>query len=333
MSPFDSIAQKVRLGSPLPLPWDLLLRAATPVTRMAMARRLRRPVEKVAAQVVSFGNITAGGTGKTPAVIERVQAELDGGRRVAVVTRGYGSARVAEPLVVTAAMTQLEVARLVGDEPALLRHHAPGCVIVKAARRAEGAWLAVEKLRCDVVVLDDGFQHVELARDENICLIDASCPFGNGHLIPRGILREPPHALGRATALTLTRCDQAVDLPALRAALAATVPGVPVRETCHAPVSLWNLRTGETVPLETFAGRQVVALSGIGNPEAFLRTLADSGMKVVESRTYRDHAQLPPESLAGPGTIVTTEKDAMRIADPPDTVYALTIALKDWTAP
>ncbi len=327
---FDSITDKVRLGKPLPLHWDLILRAATPVTRVAMKRRLRRPVSSVDAHVISFGNITAGGTGKTPAVIERVRSEVALGRRVAVVTRGYGSARVSEPFVVTPEITPAEVCRLVGDEPALIRHHVPECLIVKAARRVDGARLAVEGHGCDVVVLDDAFQHVQLARDENICLIDASNPFGSGHLIPRGILRESLAALKRATEIVLTRCDQAVDLPGLRMTLTEYVPDLPVRETIHAPGSLWNIQSGNVVSLTDVVQTPIVAVSGIGNPEAFQKTLSALGFNVVRALSYRDHAKIPHEALLQPGVIITTEKDAMRISDPPDNVFALEILLKDW---
>ena len=192
---FNDIAGRVRRGEPLPRFWDLLLRAATPATRLGMHWRLRQPVDRVNATVISYGNLTAGGTGKTPAVIACVREEIAAGHRVAVVTRGYGSERVPEPFVVPPDMPRTEIARLAGDEPALIRHHAPDCVLIKAARRADGARLAIAAHGCDVILLDDAFQHVQLARDRNICLIDASNPFGNGHLVPRGTLREPLSAL------------------------------------------------------------------------------------------------------------------------------------------
>ena len=327
---FDALAQKIRLGTPLPLFWDWSLRAATPVTRLSMAYRLRQAVESVDAHVVSFGNITAGGTGKTPAVIERVRAELAAGRKVAVVTRGYGSEKVDEPFVVPPDMARAEIARLVGDEPALIRHHAPECVLIKAARRIEGARCAVEDHGCAVVVLDDAFQHVQIARDENICLIDASNPFGSGHLLPRGILREPLSALSRATEILLTRCDQAVDLAGLRETIAAQVPHLPMRETVHAPGRLWRLCDGESVSVSDLADSEVTAVSGIGNPEAFVRTLASAGVMVSHTQSFRDHAILPRDVFDRPGIVVVTEKDAMRIVDPPENVVALEVRLEDW---
>lgn len=330
---FDMLARRVRLGKPLPLYWDVLLRALTPVTRIGMARRLRQVPVRVDAHVVSFGNITTGGTGKTPAVIERVQAELAQGKRVGVITRGYGSERVKEPFVVPPALDRVTVARQVGDEPALIRHHAPDCVLVKAARRVDGARVAVSELGCDVIILDDAFQHVALARDENHCLIDASNPFGGGHLVPRGILREPLESLQRATHIHLTRCDQAQDLAALRAQIAALVPHLPVRESYHAPGRFWKVRTGEKVTpsaLEEIRSMGVTAVSAIGNPEAFSRTLEAMGIRVLLAWCCPDHAPIEREALERPGYIVTTEKDAMRIMDPPDNLIALEIVLKDW---
>jgi len=330
---FLTLASRVRLGEPLPLLWDVLLRVLTPVTRMGMAHRLRQTAVTVDAHVVSFGNITTGGTGKTPAVIERVKAELAQGKRVAVITRGYGSERVKEPFVVPPALELATVARQVGDEPALIRLHAPECTLIKAAKRVDGARVAVSELGCDVIVLDDAYQHVALARDENHCLIDASNPFASGHLVPRGILREPLEALRRATHIHLTRCDQAQDLEGLRAQIAALVPHLTVRESYHAPGRFWYVQNGEEVEatvLEEIRNVGVTAVSAIGNPEAFSRTLQNMGIRVGLAWCCPDHAPIDREALERPGYIVTTEKDAMRIVDPPANLIALEIVLKDW---
>ena len=330
---FSDIAHRVRRGDPLPLHWDLLLRAATPLTRLGMQWRLRQPVESVAATVISFGNLTAGGTGKTPAVIACVRGQLAAGHRVAVVTRGYGSARVPEPYIVPADLPRTEIARRAGDEPALIRHHAPDCLIVKSARRAEGARLAIAEHGCEVIVLDDAFQHVQLARDENVCLIDASNPFGNGYLVPRGILREPLDALRRATRIELTRCDQAADLDGLLARLETLAPGIPVRKTVHAPLGLWRVADGEPLAITAAREAPVTAVSAIGNPEAFHRTLTGLGFTLKDARAFRDHGSIPGEALLSDGLVITTEKDAMRMDAPPENVYALEIALRDYPGP
>lgn len=327
----NDIAQRVRRGDPLPLPWDLVLRAATPATRLGMALRHRKPVERVDATVISYGNITAGGTGKTPAVIACVRALLDAGQRVAVVTRGYGSAPVREPFVVPADMARAEIVRLVGDEPALIRHHAPACLIVKAARRAAGARKAIAEHGCDTIVLDDGYQHVQLARDKNICLIDGTNPFGNGFLVPRGILREPLAALRRATHIEITRCDQAAELAGLLARLEEWAPGIPIRKTVHTPVGLWRVSDGAAVSMDEARARPVTAVSAIGHPEAFHRTLEGLGLVLKDRLQFRDHATIPGEALQQDGLVITTEKDAMRMGAVPDHVVALEIALRDFS--
>ncbi|MBX3178698.1 MAG: tetraacyldisaccharide 4'-kinase [Candidatus Hydrogenedentes bacterium] len=333
MSHFNDIAARVRRGEPLPRFWDLLLRAATPATRIGMHWRLRQPAERIDATVISFGNITAGGTGKTPAVIECIQQQIAAGHRVAVVTRGYGSDRVPEPFVVLPDMPRADIVRQVGDEPALIRCHAPECILVKAARRADGARAAMKQHGCDVIVLDDAYQHVQLARDRNICLIDATNPFGNGYLVPRGILREPLDALKRATEIVLTRCDQAIGLNGLRARLAEYAPGAPVRETIHAPDGLWRVADGAPVSLQNACAEPVTAIAAIGNPEAFYQTLASLGFTLKETFAFPDHAVIPGEVLKRPGLIITTEKDAMRLNAAPDNVLALRIALRDFTGP
>lgn len=327
---FQDIADCVRRGAPLPQHWDWLLRAATPLTRLGMALRHLNSSVHVNAKVISFGNITAGGTGKTPAVISCVQAQIAAGKKVAVVTRGYGSTRVREPFLVGTQMARDDMVRRVGDEPALIRHRAPECTIIKAARRADGARLAIELLDCDVIVLDDAFQHVQLARDENVCLIDASNPFGNGHLVPRGILREPISALKRATRIEVTRCDQAVDLDGLVARIRAVTPAIPIRFTVHAPDGFWRVSDGSSVSHEAIRGVPLTALSAIGNPEAFHRTLEGLGLALRETRTFRDHASIPESALRAEGVVVTTEKDAMRMGAVPDNVFALKISLQDY---
>jgi len=330
MPDFHDIASRVRRGEALPPHWDYLLRAATPVTRLGMAWRHLKSPAHVNAKVISFGNITAGGTGKTPAVIACLLAQIAAGKHVAVVTRGYGSARVREPFLVGTNMSRGDIARKVGDEPALIRHHAPECVIIKAARRVEGARMAIENLGCDVIILDDAYQHIQIARDENVCLIDATNPFGNGHLVPRGILREPLSALKRATRIEITRCDQVADLEPLLAQIRAIVPSTPLRFTVHAPDGFWRVSDAATVSLDTLREGPVTAVSAIGNPEAFHRTLEGLGLRLHEVRTFRDHASIPDEALCAEGFVVTTEKDAMRMGKVPDNVVALKISLRDF---
>jgi tetraacyldisaccharide 4'-kinase len=301
--------------------------------------RLHRPRVRIDARVISFGNITAGGTGKTPAVIERVQRELTAGHKVAVLTRGYGAKKTSrEPLVVSGAEAP-SMWESVGDEPALIARKAPDVVIAKAADRVAAAREAIERFGCDTLILDDGFQYVRLERDENIVVIDATNPFGNGRLLPRGILREPECALGRATHVILTRCgamdgmDSMDKMDGMDAKLAEALrrycPNVPVRRTQHMPDKLWRVSDGEEVALDELRGKPVTAVCAIGNPDGFHRTLEELGAVVHERRAFRDHAVIPREALVADGTIVTTEKDAVRMADASENVLALGIALRD----
>ncbi|MCL4693013.1 MAG: tetraacyldisaccharide 4'-kinase [Candidatus Hydrogenedentes bacterium] len=336
MSFIHDLSEKVRNGEPIPAPIAALLTAATPVQRAGMWLRLRGSRERVDARVISFGNITAGGTGKTPAVIERVQQELAAGHKVAVLTRGYGAKITGlDPLVVpgedAASMWQS-----VGDEPALIAQRAPTVVIAKSADRVASAREAIKQFGCDMLILDDGFQYVRLERDENIVVIDATNPFGNGRLVPRGILREPVSALARATQVILTRCGAMDDMDSmdgmdagLAEALRRYCPNAPVRRTRHAPDSLWRVADGEATSLEELRGQRVTAVCAIGNPDGFYRTLEELGAVVVERRGFRDHAVVPPEALAADGMVVTTEKDAVRMTDAPENVLALGVALRD----
>lgn len=336
MSFLHDLSEKVRNGEPIPAPIAALLTAATPVQRAGMWLRLSGPRERIDARVISFGNITAGGTGKTPAVIERVQHELAAGHKVAVLTRGYGAKNAPrDPLVVPGA----EAASMwesVGDEPALIARKAPEVVIAKSGNRVAAAREAIERFGCDTLILDDGFQYVRLERDENIVVIDATNPFGNGRLVPRGILREPVSALARATQVILTRCGAMDDMDSmdgmdagLAQALRTYCPEAPVRRTRHAADSLWRVADGEAVALEELRGQRVTAVCAIGNPGGFYRTLEELGAVVAERRAFRDHAVIPREALVADGVIVTTEKDAVRMADAPENVLALGIALRD----
>lgn len=313
-----------------------LIAPAEALYRAAVARRNRRydsgrsRIHRAACPVVSIGNITVGGTGKTPAVLERARAELAGGKRVAVLTRGYGGGRRHDCIVVDHSISQDKLHARVGDEAALIARKAPDAVLVKCADRVAGARAAIERHGCDTLILDDGFQYVRLRRDENILVIDATNPFGNGRLIPRGILREPLEAMGRATAIYLTRCDLVEDLCPLFKKLDQLCPNVPVRKTCHAPKTLWRVHDGVQFPLDDLRGRMISAVCGIGNPESFFKTLEVLGAKVVERIALPDHGIIPPETLAKSGMIVMTEKDAVRIQAAPANLMVLGIELEDW---
>ena len=332
MKAVHALAERIRRGEPIPLPIAALLTAATPFQRFGMWRRLNGPRVRLKgprpglkARVISFGNLTAGGTGKTPAVIERARAETAAGKRVAVLTRGYGRKWVP--------------AETLADEPALIARLVPGVTIMQSADRVAAGRKAIEDYGCDTLILDDGFQYVRLERDENVLLVDATNPFGTGRLVPRGILREPVESAARATHLVVTRCDQAAALDFLLATLKRLCPGAPIRLTRHAPARLWRVSSQAGLPLEALRGQEVTALCGIANPESFFATLEGLGVVVRERRAFPDHAAIPDDALPRSGVIVTTEKDAVRLQDArhvggvQDNVLALGIELQDFTRP
>lgn len=327
MNTFHKLVERIRRGEPIPLPVAFLLSAATPLQRLGMWYRLRQPRTRVGAKVISFGNITVGGTGKTPAVIERARMEIAAGHTVAVLTRGYGARGKGRMIVAQGKI--LAAPKAIGDESALIAQKVPNVLIVKSADRVAAANKAITEYGCDTLILDDGFQHVRLERDENILLLDATNPFGNGRLIPRGILREPLTALARATHIVLTRCDQASDLPSLVAELQRWCPEVPIRKTCHSHTSLYRIADGANVGVEAIRGRNVTAVCAIGNPESFFTTLEGLGAILAQRLAFPDHAAIPLETVAAAGLVVTTEKDAIRMEHPPENVLALAIELRD----
>jgi tetraacyldisaccharide 4'-kinase len=261
MNALDGWAERIRRGERIPWPLALALAAATPVVRAGMMARLSLPRVRVDARVISFGNLTAGGTGKTPAVIERARKEIAAGRKVAVLTRGYGSKKGAAYAWKPGGQIDVPfLCRVLGDEPALIALKVPEAVVVKNRDRVAGAQAAIEQHGCDTLILDDGFQYVRLERDENILLIDATNPFGNGHLIPRGLLREPLRAMARATAIILTHCDQAADLSPVLAQVKALAPHAPIRRTRHAPAGFYRFSGGPPLPCTAVAGKRVRAV-------------------------------------------------------------------------
>jgi tetraacyldisaccharide 4'-kinase len=263
-------------------------------------------VHRAEVPVVSVGNLTAGGTGKTPCVehVARFYRGLD--LRVAILSRGYGAA--AGP----------------NDEALVLEDNLPDVPHLQGANRATLAASAVEELESEVLVLDDGFQHRRLARDLDVVLVDATNPWGHGHLLPRGLLREPGVGLRRADMILLTRCDQvrAPERGRLREEIARLAAHGEVAETEHRPLE-WLNSAGCTAPLSMMANRPVAAFCGIGNPEAFRRTLELLGNAPDDFRVYPDHHAYTRADVndlrawagrqAPEAALVTTQKDLVKL--------------------
>jgi tetraacyldisaccharide 4'-kinase len=266
------------------------------------------PVARVDVPVISVGNLTLGGTGKTPLVAWVVRLLRAAGHVPAVVSRGYG-ARPGET----------------SDEAAELAVVLPGVIHVANRDRATAARTAIAA-GATVVVLDDGFQHRRLHRDLDIVAVDATDPYGCGRLFPRGLLREPLRGLARAGAVVLTRAGSVA--PNTRAEIRASLeracggrlPG-PWMEASHRPVALRS-SGGLTQPLDALAGRRVVAFAGIGNPAAFRATLAALGADVAEFIAFADHHPYDAPDVerlaararaAGAALLVTTLKDLVKV--------------------
>ncbi len=272
--------------------------------QLAYAIGLFRRV-KLSIPVISVGNLTTGGTGKTP-LVEYLAKWLASHRfRVAILSRGYG--KIDEDRDDEDLALELEnIVRLTGADR------------VAQARRA------IEEFRADVILLDDGFQHFRICRDLDVLVVDATNPFAGGRLLPRGFLRERPSSASRADLVVLTRTDQAgpTAVAALRNQVAILVGGKPVLESVHRPVSVRSLWNKKKYDLEWLRGRSVYAFCGLGNPDAFRRTLESSGTKIVKFRTFPDHhryeaADLRLLSLEAQEFMaemfVTTEKDASKL--------------------
>jgi tetraacyldisaccharide 4'-kinase len=285
---------------------------------------LVRPVE-VPARVISVGNLTLGGTGKTPAVIHLAERLRGEGERVAVLTRGHGGSRPQPVNVVHDGERRLLGIAEAGDEAVLLADRLGNVPVLCGKDRRLTARAAVERFAATVLVLDDAFQYRRLRIGEHIVVLDATQPFGTGRLFPAGILRDPPRDLRRASEVWLSRTDHpGVDLPSLLAEVERLAPGVPVRSTRHAPSRLTVFDTGEQLEPSALSGLRVAALSGIGNPAAFAQTLRAAGAAEVIEEPFADHHRYNEQDLRGVverardaacAVVVTTEKDAVRLRE------------------
>lgn len=284
--------------------WLAAVKARQYLYRAGALRRVRLP-----GRVVSVGNLTLGGTGKTPMVEWIARWLLDRDVPTAVLTRGYGAPRGGAP-----------------DDEAPTDLAAPGRFWrLAGANRVASGRRAFAELGARVALLDDGFQHLRLARDLDVVLVDATRPFGNGHLFPRGTLREPVHALGRADLVVLTHADLVpeAERAGLRARLADLAGSAPVLAATHRPIGLRALDGRELGGCDRLAGQRVFACSGIGNPVAFTRMLERLGAVVAGAAAFPDHHAYTAEDIAsvaaearrtGADVVAMTEKDRGKFA-------------------
>ncbi len=271
-------------------------------------------------RVISVGNIAVGGTGKTPLVMLLSEYFQRVGKRVVIISRGYK--RKGKGVVVVSDGQRMLVDReRAGDEPYLFGRKLSGVPVVVGESRHLAGWVAIRDFAPDVLLLDDGFQHLKLRRDLDIVVIDGSNPFGNGMLLPRGTLREPLSSLKRAQLFCITRVDQSHQLEQLRVQLRRINPNARRIETVHRPRRLRRVGSDQELPLAFLEGRKIFALSSLGNPDSFERTLETLGAQIAGRARYRDHHDYTVEDLGaswqqardlGSEAIVTTEKDVVR---------------------
>ncbi|MBI5968081.1 MAG: tetraacyldisaccharide 4'-kinase [Deltaproteobacteria bacterium] len=273
-------------------------------------------------KVVSVGNITLGGTGKTPFVCLLSEMLRAREYRVAILSRGY-KGKFQGPFGLVSDGEQILMNWLqAGDEPYLLAEKLKGVPVVIGKERWLSGKYAIEQFQAEVAILDDGFQHLPLKRNLDLVLIDSSSPFGNGYLFPRGVLREPLKQIRRADAIILTKVGQSGNNIKLKENLANILDGRPIFQVDYAPteIRVWGEKT--PLPPEHLKGKKVLAFSGVAKPESFWQSLLNLGAVIVGTKTFPDHhryGQKDVEKLWEKGAalkvdaLVTTEKDLVRM--------------------
>jgi len=287
-------------------------------------------------QVITVGNLTVGGTGKTPVVEKFARVLTDHGRKVAILSRGYrsnpppfsqrvknifGRKENTPPRVVSDAKSLLLNSEDAGDEPFMLASNLKDVVVLVDKDRVKAGRYAIEQFGCDTLLLDDGFQYWKLAgRRQDIVLIDAQQPFGNEHLLPRGTLREPVPHLARANTIFITKSDG--DCNGLRARIRKHNAKAGIIECVHWPLyfeDVFNPEQRENIGW--LKGRKVATLSGIAQPESFEQSLVEQGAELVYAKRFADHHRFNQQEILNAinrakkrraEVIITTQKDAVR---------------------
>ena len=287
-------------------------------------------------QVIAIGNLTVGGTGKTP-VVEKFARELrDEGRNVAILSRGYRSKPpplhkklldkiflredTTPPRIVSDGKSLLLDSETAGDEPYMLASNLKDVVVLVDKDRVKAGRYAIEKFGCDTLLLDDGFQYWKLrGRRHDVVLIDRQQPFGNERMLPRGTLREPPAHLARASTIFITKSDG--NTAELRERISKLNSSAGIIECIHHPLYFEDVYTGQRFGLEIIKGHKVASLSGIAQPESFEQSLVALGGELVYSKRFADHHRFTQQEILNAinrskkrqaEIIVTTQKDAVR---------------------
>lgn len=285
--------------------------------REGLYRRGRLPRSRVSVPVISVGNLVLGGAGKTPVVLHLAERLAGRGRRVGILSLGYGRKDNEERRVDRDA-----TAALVGDEPLLLARRCPEAKVYVGQRRDRLARRAVAE-GADVLLLDDGFQYLALERDLDLVVLDGSSPLGNGRLLPRGPLREPPAALARAHLCWLSKVDQGREEAVEQGVrLAVGYTGLEPVRSRYRVAGVYHLDLRTPAPSSSWRDAPVFLFAGLARPASFQKTVAELGMRIVGISTFADHAFIGPRTIdrlfaraerAGARHLVCTEKDAVRL--------------------
>ncbi|HCC20749.1 MAG TPA: tetraacyldisaccharide 4'-kinase [Verrucomicrobiales bacterium] len=326
----------------------ILLWALSGIYRIGVAVRLKcyrkgaKYQHYLGTQVISIGNLTVGGTGKTPMVEMFARTLRERGRKPAILSRGYKSKRLGKPQewlrksnglpipadempkVVSAGGEPLIKVRYAGDEPWMLAKNLPGVSVIVDKNRVKGGSFAVGELNADTLILDDGLQYLNLAHTTDVVLVDQNSPFGTGRILPRGTLREPAKNLRRADYIFITKCDGSSN-EQLITKMRRYNRHAEIIECTHGPQHLENIFTGEQLPLDYLQKKYVAAISGIAVPQSFEKILKSLGARVEFHRVFSDHHTFNQKDIdrfmnrcvrRDIELIVTTEKDAVRFPRP-----------------
>ena len=307
-----------RAGSIALAPLSVLYGAGIKTRRALYQRGLLR-AHNLGVPVISVGNLTTGGTGKTP-LVEWIAAEINRReRRVCIVTRGYRRSNPAERVIVSDGQEILADIERAGDEPLLLAEQLKGraAVICDRDRVAAARW-AIENLHSEVLILDDGFQHLRIARDLDIVTVDATNAFGNGQLLPAGILREPIAGLARADCVVMTRADLANDVANLQKNIETVTHGCSVFRSRMKSIGLRPVHATDAYT----KGQPVAVMCAVGNPKSFFAQLRGDGHNLCHTRAFRDHHRYTQNDIdqflaaaraRGAQTVFTTAKDEVKL--------------------
>jgi len=301
-----------------------------------------KPRRRLPCKMISVGNITVGGTGKTPMTIYLARLVQDLGFKVAVISRGYKGKAEKKGAVVSDGEKVLLTADIAGDEPYMMAGVLPGIPVIVGRNRYTAGRLAIKQFKTEVIVLDDGFQHLSLERDLNLVLVDSLQPWGNGHLLPRGPLRETPGALKRADSVICMAPEQDIAKKTLdtrgktnfgkydkllqKKPCFDAIKSAQVEKVITAGS---DVEVGASfADLNALKGRRVVVFSGLANNEAFIRTVSEAGCELVHSLSFDDHHRYEGADINKIVQAVTKKKADLLVTTAKD--YARNLESQQW---